>query len=136
MPVIKFVKEKVEIEVPEGANIRAEAIKAGVNLNCIISGVSEGVDECIHSFSKYANCHGWGLCGTCRVKITKGMENTNKMTMAETAKKYVPVPDPLPALAFIGNEETMRLACKTTVHGDVEVETCPPIDLFGENFFS
>jgi len=136
MPVIKFVKEKKEIEVPAGANLRAEAVKAGVNLNCILSGVSEGIDKSIHSISKYANCHGWGLCGTCRVKITDGMENTNPMTMAEKAKKYIPVPDPLPALAFIGNEDTMRLACKTKVNGDIEVETCPPVDLFGENFFS
>ena len=34
------------------------------------------------------------------------------------------------------DEETMRLACKTQVNGDIEVETGPPIDLFGENFFS
>ena len=30
MPIIKFVKEKKEIEVPEGANLRNEAIKAGI----------------------------------------------------------------------------------------------------------
>ncbi len=136
MPVIKFVKEKKEIEVPVGSNLRAEAIKAGVNVNCALSGVSEGIDEFVHSFSKYANCHGWGVCGTCRVNITSGMENTNKLTLAEKAKKLVPVPDPIQSLAFIGNEETMRLACKTTIHGDIEVETCPELDLFGENFFS
>lgn len=136
MPIIKFVKEKVEIEVPEGANLRDEAMKAGVNVNCILSGVSEGVDETIHNFSKYLNCHGFGVCGTCRVNITKGMENTNAMTAQETLKKYVPVPDPLPSLAFIGNEETMRLACKTKVNGDIEVETRPELDLFGENYFS
>ncbi|MEM8946804.1 MAG: ferredoxin [Planctomycetota bacterium] len=136
MPVIKFVKEKKEIEVPDGANLRDEAIKAGVNVNCAISGISEGIDSAVHSFSKIFNCHGFGLCGTCRVNITKGMENTNKLTMAEKAKKYVPVPDPLPSLAFIGNEDTMRLACKTTVHGDIEVESAPELDLFGENFFS
>jgi len=137
MPVIKFVKEKKEIEVPVGANLRAEAIKAGVNLNCVISGISEGIDEFVHSVSKYANCHGFGVCGTCRVHINNGMENTNKLTLAEKAKfKFVPVPDPLPCLAYMGNEETMRLACKTTVHGDIEVETSPEFDLYGENFFS
>ena len=30
----------------------------------------------------------------------------------------------------------MRLACCTTVHGDIEVESGPPVNLFGENFFS
>jgi len=136
MPIIKFVKEKREIEVPAGSNLRTEAIKAGVNLNCAINGISEGIDEFVHSVSEYVNCHGFGLCGTCRVKITRGMENTNKLTMAEKAKKYIPLPDPIPSLAFIGNEETMRLACKTTIQGDIEVETCPELDLFGENFFS
>ena len=136
MPIVKFTKEKKEIEVPEGANLRDEAIKAGVNLNCALSGVSEGIDNFIHSFSKYANCHGFGLCGTCRVKITQGMENTNSITSLEKVKKYVPVPDPLPSLAFIGNEDTMRLACKTKIHGDIEVETLPELDMFGENFFS
>jgi hypothetical protein len=29
-----------------------------------------------------------------------------------------------------------RLACCTTVHGDIEVESGPEINLFGENFFS
>jgi hypothetical protein len=30
----------------------------------------------------------------------------------------------------------MRLACMTRIEGDVEIETGPPIDLFGKNFFS
>jgi ferredoxin len=47
--------------------------------------------------------------------------------------------DPLmmvPSMAFIGNEETMRLSCQTLVEGDIEVETGPELNLFGENFFS
>ena len=68
--------------------------------------------------------------------ITKGIENTNPMGMIEKAKFKVPLPDPLPCMAFVGNEESMRLACKTTVHGDIEVETGPELNLFGENFFS
>jgi hypothetical protein len=39
-------------------------------------------------------------------------------------------------MAFIGNEDTMRLACRTKVLGDMEVETGPELNLFGENFFS
>ena len=45
------------------------------------------------------------------------------------------MPDPIPPLAYVGHEDTMRLACCTTVHGDIEVETGPEINLFGENFF-
>ena len=137
MPVIKFVKEKKEIEVPQGANLRAEAVKAGINLNCAISGVSEGVDNFSHAVSKYLNCRGFGLCGTCRVNITEGMENTSPMTVRERMKfKYLPIPDPMPCLAYLGNEETMRLACMTKVEGDVVVETKPEVNMFGENFFS
>ena len=143
MPIVKFTKEKKEIEVPEGANLRAEAVKAGINLNCAISGVSEGIDNLSSSVTKYANCSvmtlgmARGMCGTCRVLVTKGMENTNEMTMREKMKfKYLPIPDPLPCLSFIGNEETMRLACMTEVNGDIEVESRPDLNLFGENFFS
>ena len=133
MPVIKFVKEKVEIEVPRGANLRQEAIKAGVNVYDGINGFGKNINA-------YLNCHGLGQCGMCRVLITKGIDNTNKLTLREWLKfKTVvptPLPDPIPALAYVGHEENMRLACCTTVHGDIEVESGPELNLFGENFFS
>ena len=137
MPVIKCVKEKKELEGPQGANLRTEAIKAGVNVHQGINGFGAGLN-------KVLNCHGLGQCGTCRVLITKGMENTSPMSRAERWRFRCPVPtpltpgglDPLPCLAFVGNEETMRLSCKVRVNGDIEVETGPALDLFGENFFS
>ena len=136
MPVVKFVKEKKEIEVPEGTNLRRAALSAGVNLYNGINGFCAGLNRTI------GNCHGLGLCGTCQVLVTSGMENTNKMGMLEKAKFKAPLPTPDPMLAtitclsYIGNEETMRLACCTTVNGDIEVETCPEFNVFGENFFS
>jgi ferredoxin len=136
MPIIKFVKEKKEIEVPDGANLRSEAVKAGINCN-------QGVNGFGRSINKYINCTDLsfglcsGSCGTCRVLITKGMENTNKLTLREWIKFKVPLtPDPIPPLAYVGHEDTMRLACCTTVQGDIEVETGPEINLFGDNFFS
>ena len=133
MPIIKFLKEKKEIEVPKGAWLRAEAIKAGINLNCGVNGYGEAVN-------KFVNCHGMGMCGTCRVLITKGIENTNKLTKREWLKFKTPLPtpfpDPIPCLAYIGHEDTMRLACMTKVLGDIEVESNPEVNLFGENFFS
>jgi ferredoxin len=131
MPIVKFTKEKKEIEVPVGANLRREALKAGVNLYQGPFGNGMGA-----SVNQFVNCYGFGTCGTCRVKIIKGMENTAPMGTMEKLKFKCPVPDPIPCLAFIGNEETMRLACKTVVNGDIEVETGPELDLFGENFFS
>ena len=129
MPIVKFVKENTEIEVPAGSNLRSEAVKAGVNTH-------QGVNGFGASVNKVINCHGIAQCGTCRVRITKGMENTSAMGMLEKLRFYNPLPDPIPCMAYIGNEDTMRLACQVTVHGDMEVETGPELDLYGENFFS
>jgi len=115
MPTIKFVNEKKEIQVPEGANLRAEAKRAGVQLY-------QGPE-------KVLNCMGLGSCGTCRVNITKGMENTSPRGLKERLRMAV-------SMAYIGNEETMRLACQTEVLGDIEVQTRPDLNLYGENFFS
>ncbi len=115
MPTITFANEKKEIQVPEGANLRKEALRAGVQLY-------PGVH-------KVVNCHGFGQCGACRVLVTKGMENTSAKGIMESARLAV-------SLAYIGNEQTMRLACQTRVKGDITVTTCPPMNLFGENFFS
>ena len=137
MPVIKFVNLKKEIEVPAGTNLRQAAIKAGVNVHQGLNGFAAGLNKVI-------NCHGFGQCGTCRVKILVGMENASRMGIVEKCRFKVPVPtpvtpggvDPLPCMAFIGNEDTMRLSCQTTVNGDMEVEVGPELNLFGENFFS
>ena len=129
MPLVKFIKENKEIDVPYGANLRQEAIKAGIN-------VHQGVNGFGATINKFLNCHGIGQCGTCRVLVTKGMENTSPMGVVEKVRFYNPLPDPMPCMAFIGNESTMRLACRTKVLGDIEVETGPQLNLFGENFFS
>ena len=115
MPTITFTSEKKEIQVPAGANLRTEALRAGVQLY-------PGVH-------KLLNYHGLGQCGSCRVLITNGMENTSRRGLLESARMAV-------SLAYICNEKTMRLACQTKVNGDITVETTPPLNLFGENFFS
>ncbi|MCA9173272.1 MAG: (2Fe-2S)-binding protein [Planctomycetales bacterium] len=135
MPTVKFVKENKEVEVADGTTIRQAAKEAGINTNAGFNGIGAGLN-------KVFNCHGFGMCGTCRVNVISGMQNTNAMTMREKAKFKSPIPIPpdpvaaLVALGYIGNEATMRLACVTQVHGDVEVETSPETNLFGENFFS
>ena len=133
MPIITFVNEQKQIEVPDGANLRKEAKRAGINLNLGVNGFGSSVN-------KYLHCRGNGLCGTCRVLITKGMENTNPLTRREWVKFKTPIPTPIPepvsCLAYVGHEDTMRLACMTKVHGDIEVVSGPEVDLFGENFFS
>lgn len=128
MPIVNFVNEKKQVEVPVGANLRKEAMKAGVKLYNGVNGYGATLNEVV-------NCHGLGHCGTCRVLITKGMENTSPMSpMEKCTFKFNPL---TPALfAFIGNEDKMRLACCTKVTGDIDVVTRPPLNLTGESFFS
>jgi len=115
MAIVKFVNEKKQVQVPEGSNLRKVAMDAGVQL---YSGPH-----------KLLNCHGFGQCGSCRVRIVKGMEHAGPKSPVEKLRLRF-------SLAYIGNEDTMRLACQTKIEGDLDVETKPPLNLFGENFFS
>ncbi|MBI3272003.1 MAG: (2Fe-2S)-binding protein [Planctomycetes bacterium] len=117
MPKVKFIKERIEIEVPVGANLRKEAIKAGVSLYA-------GPD-------KLLNCRGLGLCGTCHIHLKKGtIQNTGPLTRlgrCSVIEKF------RTGMGFydIGHEDEIRLACQTTVLGDLEVETTPAFNWFG-----
>ena len=115
MPKVNFVNEKKTVDVEAGANLRKEALKHGI-----------GLYPHIH---KIINCHGLGQCGTCRVLITKGMGHTNERTTMEKLRLGM-------SFAYIGHEDTMRLSCQTKVQGDIDVVTKPPLNLYGENFFS
>jgi 2Fe-2S ferredoxin len=117
MPIVNFVNEKKQVQVPDGANLRQEALKAGINPH-----------PHIHQYFPF-NCHGLSLCGSCRVLLTKGAENASSMGVFEKLRLKF-------SFVFIGNEDKMRLACQTKVHGDMDVVTKPPMNLYGENFFS
>jgi ferredoxin len=118
MPKITFVNEKVELEVPEGTNLRAAARQAGVS-------VYKGL-------AKYLNCHGLGMCGTCRVLVKKGAENLSPKGVRERFNLAL---HPVTMLASIGHEDEMRLSCQVSVNGDCAVETTPGINWSGENFW-
>src|SRR5207248_2136298 len=118
MPKVTFVNEKIELEMAQGANLRVEARKAGI---AIYKGLS-----------KYLNCWGWGMCGTCKVLVKKGMENLNAKTMMEKINMNL---HPLTMLASIGHEDEMRLSCQVQVNGDCTIETTPGINWSGENFW-
>jgi ferredoxin len=114
MPKVLFVKEKKEIEVPAGANLREEAIKAGIQV--------------YHGLDRYLNCWGHGLCGTCRVLVKKGMENLSPKGAFERFKLTT-------MLSSIGHEEEMRLSCRVQVQGDCAIETTPEFNYSGDNFW-
>jgi ferredoxin len=118
MPKVTFVKEKTEIEVPAGSNLREEARKAGIE-------VYKGIE-------RYLNCRGLGLCGTCKVLVKKGMENLNPRTFME---KFNMNTHPLTMLAVLGHEDELRLACQVQVNGDCTIETTPAFNWSGENFW-
>jgi ferredoxin len=119
MPKVIFVNEKTEIEVPEGAILREEARKAGVELH-------KGME-------RYLNCRGHGLCGTCRVLVKKGGDNLTPRTLVE---RFNLATHPVSMLASLGHEEEMRLACQARVKGDCAVETQPGFNWAGENFWA
>src|ERR1700736_5857222 len=68
MPKVTFVNEKCDIEVPEGANLREEALKAAIQVN-----FQPGPG--METLSRYLHCRGHGTCGSCLVLVKKGLEN-------------------------------------------------------------
>jgi ferredoxin len=114
MPKITFVKEKKEIEVPAGANLRDEARKAGIQTN--------------PGLFKFVNCMGHGTCGSCHLLVKKGMENLSKKGVMEKLTL-------LRMFSAIGHEDEMRLACQCSVNGDCTVETNPPMNVSGDVFW-
>ena len=118
MPTVKFVNEKKTIEVPEGANLRREAMNNGVQLY-------PGVH-------RYVNCLGLGQCASCRVVIKKGAENVSRQGFFEKLRL---IAGPITFFARLGHEKDLRLACQTKVEGDIEVETQPSLNWHGEKFW-
>ncbi|MBT4867410.1 MAG: 2Fe-2S iron-sulfur cluster binding domain-containing protein [Planctomycetaceae bacterium] len=119
MPKVKFVKEKKEVEVPNGANLRQEARKAGVD-----------VYPGIH---KVLNCQGNGMCCSCRMNIKEGSDRVSKQGLWEKMWFYL---NPIAFFARIGQEDNLRLSCQTTIHGDVEVESQPEFNWHGDKFWA
>src|SRR5690606_12420316 len=113
MPTVTFTNLKKSITVPEGANLRSEALKNGIPMH-------PGVRS-------YFNCMGNGLCASCRVCVKSGEENLKRKTWWE---KVLLLLNPEWFFARIGHEKELALSCQTKVYGDCEVETTPPMNLY------
>jgi ferredoxin len=118
MPKVKFVKEKKEVDVEPGANLRQVALRNGVELY-------PGIHQ-------YVNCMGFGQCASCRVHITKGVENLSHQGIFEKLRL---IAGPITFFARLGHEQDLRLACQARVNGDIEVETQPAVNWHGERFW-
>lgn len=91
MPRVRFLKEKLEVEVPEGTSILEAARKCGA---------PEG-----------DRCGGVCACSTCHVYVVRGVERTS-----ETEDEEADILDK----AFDVRLES-RLGCQAKIHGDIDV---------------
>jgi ferredoxin len=86
MAKLIFQDTKEEIELPDGAEIAPSCEQAGVPFAC-----TEGV------------------CGTCVIEVTDGMENLSDFNQAEAD--------------FLGDQGTERLACQCKIKcGTVKIK--------------
>ncbi|PSN20556.1 iron ABC transporter substrate-binding protein [filamentous cyanobacterium CCP5] len=98
MANVKFLKEGQEVFVSDGDNLRYKALENRIDIYTLMG--------------KMMNCGGYGQCGTCVVEVAEGMENLSPRTAVEERKlKKWPA--------------NCRLACQTTVHGPVAINTKP-----------
>ena len=93
MPKVHFAGQT--IECPPGANLRVVLLRARLPLYTRVA-------RAIH-------CRGHGTCGTCAVRVTGSV---SEPTATELRRLRLPPHDPVAGL---------RLACQTTVLGDVTV---------------
>lgn len=111
MPKVKFIREKEEIEAPEGANLRRLALDHGIQL--------------YPGIHRLLNCRGLAQCGSCMVLLKKGTAaNASRKGLLETLRLSL-------GWAAIGHEGEARLACQTRIAGDLEVETQPQFNWYG-----
>jgi ferredoxin len=88
------------IVADEGANVRQTLVDEGINV--------------YQSVTRWTNCKGKQLCGTCIINVAEGSMNTNRKSMDEES-------------TLRENPDTYRLSCVTFAYDDVTVETFPPI---------
>eukprot|EP00980_Cylindrotheca_fusiformis_P025853 scaffold14741_cov135-Cylindrotheca_fusiformis.AAC.3 len=96
-------EKTVKLKAEAGTNIRQLLVDNGVNV--------------YQSLTRFTNCKGKQLCGTCIVDIKDGLENTNWKSMDE-------------ASTLRDNPDSYRLSCIAFAYGDITVETLPPIEKY------
>ena len=95
-------EEEIKIlTAPTGSNLREVLVENDINV--------------YQSFTRWTNCKGKQLCGTCIVNVTDGAINTNRKSMDEES-------------TLRENPDRYRLSCVAFAYGDVTVETFPPIE--------
>ena len=93
--------------------IRTLTAPRGVNLRNLL--VEQHQINVYQSVTRWTNCKGKQLCGTCIVNVPNGAIHTNRKSMDE-------------ASTLRENPDSYRLSCITFAYGDCTVETFPPIE--------
>lgn len=89
------------LTAPSGVNLREMLVENNINV--------------YQSVTRWTNCKGKQLCGTCIVNVKEGAIMTNRKSMDE-------------ASTLRENPDSYRLSCITFAYGDCTVETFPPIN--------
>lgn len=101
------------IENKGATNEQLKILKAPIGINIRELLISNNINV-YQSITRWTNCKGKQLCGTCIVNVTAGQINTNRKSMDETS-------------TLRENPDTYRLSCISFAYGDITVETFPPI---------
>ena len=109
--------ETITVTVIQNKGAPDESVKtltapAGVNLRELL--VEQNGINVYQSVTRWTNCKGRQLCGTCIVNVTSGGTLTNRKSMDE-------------ASTLRENPDSYRLSCVAFAYGDCTVETFPPI---------
>ncbi|CAM9356806.1 unnamed protein product [Choristocarpus tenellus] len=106
MPEVVKVKVKQQgkpdltLTAPTGVNLRNLLVENGINV--------------YQSITRWTNCKGKQLCGTCIVAIESGLEDCTLKAIDEQS-------------TLRDNPPNYRLSCVTDIYGDVVVSIFPPI---------
>jgi ferredoxin len=90
----------IKLEAPVGVNLRQLLVDNDINV--------------YQSITRWTNCKGKQLCGTCIINVTESPFNTNRKSMDEES-------------TLRENPDSYRLSCIAFAYGDITVETFPPI---------
>jgi ferredoxin len=88
------------LEVPYGANLRDELVARKINV--------------YQSITRWTNCNGKQLCGTCIVDVPQGIDSCTRRSLDESS-------------TLRENPETYKLSCITNVYGDITVKLMPKV---------
>jgi len=108
------IRITVNVKSSGNDNVRQQIIKAkkGDNIRKVLT--DNGINV-YQSLTRWTNCKGKQLCGTCIVNIADGSQYTNRKSMDEGS-------------TLRENPESYRLSCVTFAYGDITVDTFPPVN--------